>query len=883
MNFNKFTIKSQEAVQNAQEIASSYGNQSIEPEHLLAALVQDSEGIVIPILQKLGANVNYVKIKVNEVVEKLPKIQGISQQHISGALQKIFEEAQKESENLKDEFVSTEHLLLALLDQKQNSATLLLVDQGITKEGVLKALKDVRGSQRVTDQNPEDKFQSLEKFGRDLNELARKGKLDPVIGREEEIRRVLQVLSRRTKNNPVLIGEPGVGKTAIAEGLAHRIIQGDVPENLKMKRIVALDMAAMIAGASFRGQFEERMKAVLKEVEDSQGSIILFIDELHTLVGAGAAQGAVDASNMLKPALARGDLRAIGATTLDEYRKYIEKDPALERRFQPILIDEPNVEDTISILRGLNERYEVHHGVRITDAAIVAAAQLSYRYISDRFLPDKAIDLIDEAAAKLRIEIDSMPEELDVVERKVKQLEIETEAVKRELTAEYADDSDKAAIASHLQQIKHDLAELNQKRIELKAHWQVEKDLIQSIRSMKEEIERARVEADKKEREGDLGKVAELRYGVLITLDKKIKAATTKLAEAQKDHKMLKEEVDAEDIAEIVSKWTGIPVMRMLESDRVKLLHLEDRIHDRMVNQEEAVKSVADAIRRSRAGLQDEKRPIGSFIFLGTTGVGKTELARSLAEVLFNDEDAIVRIDMSEYMEKFSVSRLIGAPPGYVGYEEGGQLTEAVRRKPYSVLLLDEIEKAHPEVFNVLLQLLDDGRLTDSKGRTVNFKNTIVIMTSNLGSHLIQEKISGSESDEDWANIHGELRAELFEMLRQSIRPEFLNRVDEIILFKPLSRNDIKKVVDLQLHRVASLLAKKEMKLTVSEEAKEWLAKLGYDPSYGARPLKRVIQKHIVNVLSERILEGDFSDRDNVEIVLDREGVIGFRKLKQSA
>ena len=883
MNFNKFTIKSQEAVQNAQEIASSYGNQSIEPEHLLAALVQDPQGIVIPILQKLGTNVNYVKIKVNEVVEKLPKVQGTSQQHISGELQRIFEQAQKEAENLKDEFVSTEHLLLALLDQKQNAATKLLIDQGVTKESVLKALKDVRGSQRVTDQNPEDKFQPLEKFGRDLNELARKGKLDPVIGREEEIRRVLQVLSRRTKNNPVLIGEPGVGKTAIAEGLAHRIIQGDVPENLKTKRIVALDMAAMIAGASFRGQFEERMKAVLKEVEDSHGSIILFIDELHTLVGAGAAQGAVDASNMLKPALARGDLRAIGATTLDEYRKYIEKDPALERRFQPVLIDEPNVEDTISILRGLNDRYEVHHGVRITDAAIVAAAQLSYRYISDRFLPDKAIDLIDEAAAKLRIEIDSMPEELDVLERKVKQLEIENEAVKRELTAEYADESDKAAITSHLQQIKQDLAELNQKRSELKAHWQVEKELIQSIRSMKAEIEQVRIEADRKEREGDLGKVAELRYGVLTNLDKKIKAATAKLAEAQKDHKMLKEEVDTEDIAEIVSKWTGIPVMRMLESERTKLLHLEDKIHERMVDQEEAVKAVADAIRRSRAGLQDEKRPIGSFIFLGTTGVGKTELARSLAEVLFNDEEAIVRIDMSEYMEKFSVSRLIGAPPGYVGYEEGGQLTEAVRRKPYSVLLLDEIEKAHPEVFNVLLQLLDDGRLTDSKGRTVNFKNTIVIMTSNLGSQLIQEKISGAESDEDWANIHGELRAELFAMLRQSIRPEFLNRVDEIILFKPLSRNDIKKVVDLQLHRVAGLLAKKEMKLLVSEEAKEWLAKLGYDPSYGARPLKRVIQKHIVNALSERILAGDFTDRDTVEIVLDREGVIGFRKLKQSA
>ncbi len=883
MNYNKFTIKSQEAVQNAQEIASSYGNQSIEPEHLLAALVQDAQGIVTPILQKLGANVDYVKIKINEIVEKLPKIQGSSQQYISGTTQKVLDQAREEAEQLKDEFVSTEHLLLALLEQKQNNGAKLLLDQGVTRENVLKALKEVRGSQRVTDQNPEDKFQALEKFGRDLNELARKGKLDPVIGRDEEIRRVLQVLSRRTKNNPVLIGEPGVGKTAIAEGLAHRIIQGDVPESLKTKRIVALDMASMIAGASFRGQFEERMKAVLKEVEDSNGQIILFIDELHTLVGAGAAQGAVDASNMLKPALARGDLRAIGATTLDEYKKYIEKDPALERRFQPILVEEPSVEDTISILRGLSNRYEVHHGVRITDAAIVAAAQLSHRYISDRFLPDKAIDLVDEAASRLRIEIDSMPEELDHLERKIKQLEIEAEAVKRERTAEYADDTDKAAIESHLAQIKHDLADLNQNRNELKAHWQNEKVLIQKIRSMKEQIEQTRIEADKKEREGDLAKVAELRYGVLANLDKQIRAETAKLADVQKVHKMLKEEVDAEDIAQIVSKWTGIPVMRMLESERTRLLHLEDKIHERMVDQEEAVKAVSDAIRRSRAGLQDEKRPIGSFIFLGTTGVGKTELARSLAEVLFDDEEAIIRIDMSEYMEKFSVSRLIGAPPGYVGYEEGGQLTEAVRRKPYAVVLLDEIEKAHPEVFNVLLQMLDDGRLTDSKGRTVNFKNTVVIMTSNLGSHLIQEKLTGLEGDEDWEEIHGELRAKLFEMLRQSIRPEFLNRVDEIILFKPLSRNDIKKVVDLQLHRFASLLAQKEMTLSVSEEAKEWLAKLGYDPSFGARPLKRVIQKHIVNTLSERILAGEFSEGDKVEIVLDREGVIGFRKMKRSA
>jgi ATP-dependent Clp protease ATP-binding subunit ClpB len=883
MNFNKFTIKAQEAVQNGQDIASNYGNQSIEPEHLLAALIQDSQGIVIPILQKLGANVNYIKLKVGELVEKLPKLQGGAQQYVSPSLQKAFDLSQKQAEKLKDEFVSTEHLLLGLLDQKQSGAAKLLADQGITKEEVLKALKEIRGSQRVTDQNPEDKFQALQKFGRDLNDLARKGKLDPVIGRDEEIRRVLQVLSRRTKNNPVLIGEPGVGKTAIAEGLAHRIIHGDVPENLKTKRIVALDMASIIAGASFRGQFEERLKAVLKEVENSNGQIILFIDELHTLIGAGAAQGAVDAANMLKPALARGDLRAIGATTLDEYRKHIEKDPALERRFQPILIEEPSVEDTISILRGLNERYEVHHGVRITDGAIVAAAQLSDRYISDRFLPDKAIDLVDEAASKLRIEIDSMPEELDGVERKIKQLEIEREAVNRELKADYADENDKIAIESRITQIQHELAELNQKRSELKAHWQNERELIQSIRAMKEEMENTRTEADKKEREGDLGKVAELRYGVIANLDKKIKQATVRLAEIQKDRKMLKEEVDAEDIAEIVSKWTGIPVTRMLESERAKLLHLEERIHERMVNQEEAVKAVSDAIRRSRAGLQDEKRPIGSFIFLGTTGVGKTELARSLAEVLFNDEEAMVRIDMSEYMEKFSVSRLIGAPPGYVGYEEGGQLTEAVRRRPYSVVLLDEIEKAHPEVFNVLLQLLDDGRLTDSKGRTVNFKNTIVIMTSNLGSQLIQEKMNEVKTNDDWDELYGDLRVQLFEMLRQSIRPEFLNRVDEVILFKPLTQKDIKKVVDLQLQRVSALLEKKEIALVVSEDAKDWLAKLGYDPVFGARPLKRVIQKHIVDALSERILAGEFTDGDTIEVLMGNEGLISFKKLRETA
>ncbi len=870
MNFNKFTIKSQEAVQNAQEIAQSYGNQAIEPEHLLAALVQDSEGLVVPILRKLGANVDYIKIKIAEALEKLPKVTGagVGNQHLGQSLNELFDAALKETQSLKDEYVSTEHLLLALVSVK-SAAGKLLRDQGITKENIYKALKEVRGTQRVTDQTPEEKYQSLERFGRDLNELARRGKLDPVIGRDEEIRRVLQVLSRRTKNNPVLIGEPGVGKTAIAEGLAHRIIQGDVPENLKTKRIIALDMGSLVAGTSFRGQFEERLKAVLKEVTDSDGEIILFIDELHTLVGAGAAQGAVDAANMLKPALARGDLRAIGATTIDEYRKHIEKDPALERRFQPVLIDEPTVEDTISILRGLKERYEVHHGVRITDGAIVAAAQLSHRYISDRFLPDKAIDLVDESASKLRIEIDSLPEELDDVERRIKQLEIEREAIKRE-----KDEASK----ERLEVITKELAELNQLRSELKAHWQNEKSLIQSIRQMKEEIEHAKADAEKKEREGDLAKVAELRYGVIASLEKKLKEASASLTSIQKDKKMLKEEVDAEDIAEVVAKWTGIPVSRMLESDRTKLLHLEDRLHERVIGQEEAVRAVADAIRRSRAGLQDERRPIGSFIFLGSTGVGKTELARALAEFLFNDENALVRIDMSEYMEKFSVSRLIGAPPGYVGYEEGGQLTEAVRRKPYSVVLLDEIEKAHPEVFNLLLQVLDEGRLTDSKGRTVNFKNTIIIMTSNLGSQLIMQKLmehQGSGND-SLASIYEELRVQLFEILRQSIRPEFLNRIDEIILFKLLGRDELRQVVDLQLKRVQTMLDAKNIKLEFTDEAKDWLAKLGYDPTLGARPLKRVIQNHIVNKLSERLIAGEFGDGDTIDVGLDKRGLIEF-------
>ncbi len=867
---NKLTYKSQEAVQQAQEIASGYGNQAVEPVHIFAAMLQDGEGITTSILKKIGSNIDTIKIKTNALIEKLPKVEGagLGNQYVSQTTGVVLEKALKEAQNLKDEYVSLEHLLLAMTDKKAGDISKLLNEQGASHDTVLKVLQEIRGSHRVTDQNPEEKYQALQKYGRDLNDLAQRGKMDPVIGRDEEIRRVLQVLSRRTKNNPVLIGDPGVGKTAIAEGIAHRIVQGDVPDGLRTKRIVALDMGTLVAGTSFRGQFEERMKAVLKEVQESDGEIILFIDELHTLVGAGSAQGSVDAANMLKPALAKGELRAIGATTLDEYRKHVEKDPALERRFQPVFIGEPSIEDTISILRGLQERYEVHHGVHITDGAIVAAAQLSDRYISDRFLPDKAIDLIDEAASKLRIEIDSMPEELDNIERRIKQLEIEREAVKREKDQQSQE---------RLEEISRELSELSEERNRLRSHWEHEKTLIQNLRSMKEQVEQAKIDAARYEREGELGKVAELRYGTITDLENKIKQTTEELAEVQKEVKMLKEEVDAEDIAEVVARWTGIPVNRMLESDREKLLKLEERLHQRVIGQDDAVSAVANAIRRSRAGLQDQNRPIGSFIFLGTTGGGKTELARALAEFLFNDETAMVRIDMSEYSEKFAVTRLIGAPPGYVGYEEGGQLTEPVRRRPYSVVLLDEIEKAHPEIFNVLLQLLDDGRLTDSQGRTVNFKNTIVIMTSNIGSHLIQERMR-EISEENRDNIMSELRSQLMKLLRDTIRPEFLNRIDEIVLFQPLTQEEIIQIVDLQLRYVEHMLADKNYGFAITAEAKEWLGKMGYDPSFGARPLKRVIQKHLVNPLALKLLEGEYAEGETVEVDVNDRGEIVFSK-----
>jgi len=862
MTLDKMTLKAQDAIGRARELASEYGNQQIEPVHILLALVLDKEGLIPTIMKKAGLNMQVVETSLTHEVERLPKVQGggIAQLYLSNQSQKMLTQAMKYAGKLKDDYISSEHLLLAICNDTGEASGKILTSMGLNEDAIMQILREVRGSQRVTDQTPEDKYQALKKYGRDLNELARLGKLDPVIGRDDEIRRVLQVLSRRTKNNPVLIGEPGVGKTAIAEGLAHRIVDGDVPENLKSKRIISLDMGALIAGAKFRGEFEERLKAVLKEVTDAQGEIVMFIDELHTLVGAGSAEGAIDASNMLKPALARGELRAIGATTLDEYRKYIEKDAALERRFQPVMIDEPGVEDTISILRGLKEKYEVHHGVRIQDAALVAAATLSYRYIADRFLPDKAIDLVDEAASRLRIEIDSMPEELDEVQRKIQQLEIEQVALKKE-----KDEASK----KRLQLVKEEIANLKSKRDELAAHWQSEKENIQKIREIKSQIDQAKADIEKSEREGNLNKVAELRYGKIPELENRLNAANNALQNLQQYRQMLKEEVEEEDVAEIVAKWTGIPVSKMLESEKEKLLQMDERLAERVVGQRDAITAVSDAIRRSRAGLSDENRPIGSFIFLGSTGVGKTELARALAEFLFDDENAIVRIDMSEYTERHSVSRLIGSPPGYVGYEEGGQLTESVRRRPYSVVLLDEIEKAHPEVFNLLLQVLDDGRLTDNKGRTVNFKNTIIIMTSNIGAPLIMEK-SQNISDENRGQIYESIKNEVLDLLRRELRPEFYNRIDDIIVFHALNREEISRIVLLQFERIKAKLKGQGIVLSLSENARDYLARHGYQPEFGARPIKRLIQKEIINELAKQILQGNL--RKDAEINIDFKG-----------
>ncbi|MHA1830666.1 MAG: ATP-dependent chaperone ClpB, partial [Candidatus Helarchaeota archaeon] len=834
----------------AKKIANNKNHQALEIEHLLIALTNQTDGVVYQIFQKLGVIPQSIINDLNYDLDKYPTVQGTAEMYISPRLKQILDNAWKEAENFKDEYLSAEHILLATIDS-DTSAAGILKKYGINRDRVIQALLDVRGSHRITDENPEGKYQALKKYARDLTDMARRDKLDPVIGRDTEIRRVMHILSRRTKNNPILIGEAGVGKTAIVEGLAQRVAKGDVPENLKNKRIVALDLGALIAGTKYRGEFEDRVKAVLKEIRESD-DVILFIDEMHTLVGAGAAEGAVDASNMLKPALARGELRCIGATTLNEYRKYIEKDAALTRRFQPILVEEPSVEDTISILRGLKEKYEVHHGVRISDAAIIAAATLSNRYIADRFLPDKAIDLLDEAASKLRIEIDSMPTEIDEVERKILQLQIEQQALKKE---------DDPISKERLEKIEELLAELKEKSASLKLKWKNEKEQIDKIKKIKKEIEQTKLEAERAERMGDLGKAAELRYGKLNQLQKELEEVRKKLEEIQKDSKMLKEEVDEDDIAEVVSKWTGIPVSRMMESEREKLLKMEDRLRQRVVGQDRALELVSNAIRRSRSGLQDTNRPIGSFMFLGPTGVGKTETARSLAEFLFDDERAMVRIDMSEFQEKHTVSRLIGAPPGYVGYDEGGYLTEAVRRRPYSVVLLDEIEKAHPEVLNVLLQVLDDGRLTDGHGRTVDFKNTIIIMTSNIGARYIVESRG--------KDIY-EVESKVIKELNNYFRPEFLNRIDDIIVFNFLSEEMIKKIVDIKLNKIKKQLEEKRLSISVTEEAKEFLAKKGYDPVYGARPLLRAIQRYVLNPLSVEFLEGKFQPGDTIEIsVLD--------------
>ncbi len=866
MNFDKYTIKSQEVLQKAAEIASSNGQQAIEPGHLMKAILSSDENLVSFLIKKLNVNAQHLTGKVDEAINGYPKVSG-QQPYLSNDSAAALQRAEKELKTFNDEYIAVEHIIIGLLQGKEKVAA-ILKDVGLEYKSLLAAIKELRGNSRVTDQNAESKYKSLERYSINLNEQAKKGKIDPVIGRDDEIRRVLQILSRRTKNNPILLGEPGVGKTAIVEGMAQRIVDGDVPENLKDKILISLDMGLLVAGAKYKGEFEERLKAVIKEVVDSEGQIILFIDEIHTLIGAGGGEGAMDAANLLKPALARGELHAIGATTLKEYQKYVEKDKALERRFQSVTVDEPSQADAISILRGIKEKYEIHHGVRIKDDAVISAVELSSRYISDRFLPDKAIDLMDEAAAKLRLEMDSMPEELDELNRRIMQLEIEREAIRREKDKDKERDLTKA------------IADLSDKRNELKAKWENEKAIVQGMRTEKENIEKLKFEAEQAEKSGDFGRVAEIRYGKLVEAEKHLEEYQQKVKAQQEGESMLKEEVDSEDIAEVVARWTGIPLSKMLQSEREKLLHLEEELSKRVAGQEEAIRALSDAVRRSRAGLQDPKRPIGSFIFLGTTGVGKTELSKALAEYLFNDDNAMVRIDMSEYQERHSVSRLVGAPPGYVGYDEGGQLTEAVRRKPYSVILLDEIEKAHPDVFNILLQVLDDGRLTDNKGRVANFKNTIIIMTTNMGSHIIQENFENL-TDENVEDVIEKTKLEVFEVLKKSVRPEFLNRIDETIMFRPLSKGDIRKIVDIQFKQIQKMLEENGVKLEITDKALNYLAKMGFDPQFGARPLKRVLQREILNQLSKEILAGKISKDSLVGIDLNDQGEIEFLNLDQ--
>ncbi|HNP18673.1 MAG TPA: ATP-dependent chaperone ClpB [Fulvivirga sp.] len=866
MNFDKYTIKSQEVLQKAAEIAGANDQQAIEPGHLLKAILSSDENMVSFIIKKLNANQQNISTKVDELIATYPKVSG-QQPYLSNESAAVLQKAEKELKALGDEYIAVEHILIGLLQTKDKAAS-ILKDAGFDYKSLLAAVKELRGGSKVTDQNAESKYKSLERYSINLNDMAKKGKIDPVIGRDDEIRRLLQILSRRTKNNPILLGEPGVGKTAIVEGMAQRIVDGDVPENLKDKILISLDMGLLVAGAKYKGEFEERLKAVIKEVVDSDGQIVLFIDEIHTLIGAGGGEGAMDAANLLKPALARGELHAIGATTLKEYQKYIEKDKALERRFQSVMVDEPSILDAVSILRGIKEKYELHHGVRIKDDAVIAAVELSSRYISDRFLPDKAIDLMDEAASKLRLEMDSMPEELDELNRRIMQFEIEREAIRREK------DKDKE------RELSKTIAELTGKKNDLKAKWENEKTIVQGIRDAKEKIDKLKFEAEHAEKAGDFGLVAEIRYGKLVEAEKALEENKAKVAELQANSPMLKEEVDQEDIAEVVARWTGIPLSKMIQSEKEKLLNLEEELGKRVAGQQEAIAALSDAVRRSRAGLQDPKRPIGSFIFMGTTGVGKTELSKALADYLFNDENAMVRIDMSEYQERHAVSRLIGAPPGYVGYDEGGQLTEAVRRKPYSVILLDEIEKAHPDVFNILLQVLDEGRLTDNKGRVANFKNTIIIMTTNIGSGIIQENFE-LMTDENQEEVIEKTKTEVFEVLKKSFRPEFLNRIDESIMFRPLSKTDIRKIVDIQFNHLKKMLSESGIKIEISDRALDHLALLGFDPQFGARPLKRVIQREILNQLSKEILAGKVTKEGIVGIDISDEGHIEFINLDQ--